>query len=105
MLNTFKKKLILSKNIITSINGIRAYYSIMCGYSCIGFIGFMLKSKSFFHLYFLPNEYETSKFKWTFNITIEKIILNPIWATKKFFWEVAALLDVNDATLRKWQKP
>ena len=64
---------------------------------------------------------ETSKFEWTLNDRIEKIILVPVLAKKKiFFEEVSALLDVrhcpklqscaisketNDATWRKWQKP
>ena len=39
---------------------------------------------------------KTSKFEWTFdNIKIGKIISAPIWATKFFFLEVAALLDVR----------
>ena len=36
-----------SKNVITNIYRVQAYDSIMCGYFCIGFIGFMLKGKSF----------------------------------------------------------
>ena len=35
------KKLICNKNIITNIHRIQAYYSMMCGYFCIGFIDFM----------------------------------------------------------------
>ena len=31
---------------LTNINRIQAYDSIMCGYFCIGFIDFMLKGKS-----------------------------------------------------------
>ena len=37
------QKFMRNKNIITNIYRIQAYYSIMCGYLCIGFIGFMLK--------------------------------------------------------------
>ena len=40
------KKFVENKNIITNIYRIQAYDSIMCGYFCIGFIDFMLKSKS-----------------------------------------------------------
>ena len=35
-----------NKNIITNIFRIQAYYSIMCGYFCIGFIDFMLLGKT-----------------------------------------------------------
>ena len=40
------KTFISSKNIKTNIFRIQAYYSIMCGYFCIGFINFMLAGKS-----------------------------------------------------------
>ena len=40
------RKLIGNKNIIKNIYRTQAYDSIMCGYFCIGFIGFMLKRKS-----------------------------------------------------------
>ena len=36
-----------NKNITTNIYRIQAYDSIMCGYFCIAFIDFMLKSKHF----------------------------------------------------------
>ena len=36
------KKFIGSKNVMLNIFRIQAYYSIMCGYFCIGFIDFML---------------------------------------------------------------
>ena len=39
-------KFIDNKNIKTNIFRIQAYYSIMCGYFCIGFINFMFKGKS-----------------------------------------------------------
>ena len=39
------KKRINNKNIITNIFRIQAYDSVMCGYSYIGFIDFMLKVK------------------------------------------------------------
>ena len=39
-------KFIGNKNIITSIFRIQAYYSIMCGYFCIGFINFMFNGNS-----------------------------------------------------------
>ena len=35
-----------NKNIATSIFRMQAYDSMMCGYSCIGFIDFMLKGKT-----------------------------------------------------------
>ena len=40
------KKSIRNKNIITNIYIIQAYDFIMCGYFCVGFNDFMLKSKS-----------------------------------------------------------
>ena len=40
------KAFINNKNIITNIFRIQAYYSIMCGYFCIGFINFMLSGKT-----------------------------------------------------------
>ena len=39
------KQFIGRKNAITNIYRISAYDLIMCGYSCIGFIDFMLKEK------------------------------------------------------------
>ena len=36
-----------NNNITTNIYRIQAYDSIMCGYFCIAFIDFMLKSKNF----------------------------------------------------------
>ena len=39
-------KFIKNKNIRTNIFRIQAYESIMCGYFCIGFIGFMFKGKT-----------------------------------------------------------
>ena len=39
-------KLIARKEIITNIYRIQAYYSIMCGYFCVGFISFMFNGKS-----------------------------------------------------------
>ena len=40
------KAFITNKNIITNIFRIQAYDSRMCGYFCIGFIGFMLAGKT-----------------------------------------------------------
>ena len=37
------KNLINNKNIIANTFRIQAYYSVMCGYFCVGFIDFMLK--------------------------------------------------------------
>ena len=39
------KKLIGKKNTATDIYRTQANYSTMCGYFCIGFVDFMLKSK------------------------------------------------------------
>ena len=45
---------------LTNINRIQAYDSIMCGYFCIGFIDFMLKGKSLLEYtnLFSPNDDE-----------------------------------------------
>ena len=45
---------------LTNINRIQAYDSIMCGYFCIGFIDFMLKGKSLLGYTNLisPSDYE-----------------------------------------------
>ena len=40
------RKFINIKNIKTNIFRIQAYYSIMCGYFCIGFINFMFERKT-----------------------------------------------------------
>ena len=51
---------IADKSIIASIYRIQAYDSVMCGYFCIGFIDFMLKSnnvKDFTNL-FSPNNFK-----------------------------------------------
>ena len=54
------RKFIRKKNFKTSIYRIQAYDSIMCGYFCIGFIDFMLKSKSLLEYtnLFSPNKYK-----------------------------------------------
>ena len=54
------KKCIGIKNIITIIYRIQAYSSVMCAYTCIGFIDFMLKGKSLLdhRNLFSPNDYE-----------------------------------------------
>ena len=48
-----------NKNIKTNIFRMQAYDSIMCGYFCIGFIGFMLPGKSLteFTNYLSPNNF------------------------------------------------
>ena len=45
---------------IVNIYRIQTYDSIMCGYFCIGFIDFMIKSKSLLDYtnLFFPNDYE-----------------------------------------------
>ena len=48
------------RNIKTNIFRIQAYYSIMCGYFCIGFICFMFNSKSLtdYTNVFSPNDFK-----------------------------------------------
>ena len=44
---------------MTNIYWIQAYDSIMCGYFCIGFTGFVLKGKCLIdYKVFFPNDYE-----------------------------------------------
>ena len=48
-INIFKKKnkeFIGNKNVVANIYRTQAYDSIFCRYFCVGFIDFMLKSKS-----------------------------------------------------------
>ena len=54
------RRTIGNKNMITNIYRIQAYDLILCRYSCIGFIDFMLKSKSFLDYtnLFSPNDYK-----------------------------------------------
>ena len=54
------KAFISNKNIKTNIFRIQAYDSIMCGYFCIGFIGFMLAGKTLTDLrnLFSPNNFK-----------------------------------------------
>ena len=54
------RKLIGNENITTNIYRIQRYDSIMCGYFWIGFIDFMLKSKSLLEYknLFSPNKYK-----------------------------------------------
>ena len=49
-----------NKNIKTNIFRIQAYDSVMCGYFCIGFIGFMLTGKILteFKNLFSPNNFK-----------------------------------------------
>ena len=51
---------IRNKDITMNIYRIQAYYAIMCGYFCIGFIDFMIKSKSLLEYtnLFSSNDYE-----------------------------------------------
>ena len=53
------KKFIKRSTIVTNILRIQAYDSMMCEYFCIGFIDFMLKSKSLsdFTNFFSPNNF------------------------------------------------
>ena len=61
-LKIFQKKLkkLIESNIIINVYRIQAFDSIMCGYSCIGFIDFMLKSENLLEHtnLFSPNDYE-----------------------------------------------
>ena len=54
------KQFIGNKNIIANIYRIQIYVSIICEYFCIGFIDFLLKSKSLLNYTNLvsPNDYE-----------------------------------------------
>ena len=54
------KTFIKNKNITTNIFGIQAYGSIMPGYFCNGFIGFMLKGKTLteYTNLFSPNNFK-----------------------------------------------
>ena len=63
------RKFIGNKNITTNIYRMKAYDSIICGYFCIGFIDFTLKSKSLLEYInsFSPNEYKKNdKIIWKF---------------------------------------
>ena len=54
------KKFINNKNIIANIFRIQAHDSVMCGYFCTGFIGFMLKGNNLtdFTNLFSPNNFK-----------------------------------------------
>ena len=54
------KTFINNKNIKTNIFRIQAYDSVLCGYFCIGFIGFMFKGKTLpeYTNLFSPNNFE-----------------------------------------------
>ena len=56
------RKFLRNKNVKTNIYRIQVYASITSGHFCIGFIDFMLKSKSLleFKNLFSPNEYKTN---------------------------------------------
>ena len=56
------KEFVRNKNIKTNIFRIQAYDSIMCGYFCTGFIGFMLKGKTLteFTNFFSPNNFKVN---------------------------------------------
>ena len=57
------KNFICNKNITTNIFSIQTNTSVMCGYFCIRFIDFILKSKGLFHCTnsFPPNKYEKNE--------------------------------------------
>ena len=57
------KEYIGNKNIITNIDTIQAYDSIICRYFCVGAIDFMFKSKSLidYKNFFSPNDYEMNE--------------------------------------------
>ena len=52
--------MIANKNIITNIYRVKAYDSVIYRYFCVGFIDFLLKSKSLLDYtnLFSPNDYE-----------------------------------------------
>ena len=85
------KKFIDKSTIVTSIFRIQAYDSVMCGYFCIGFIDFMLESKSLtdFTNLFSPSDFKknddiilnyflTSLEKWLKAIPLKTIHFNAI---------------------------
>ena len=45
------RKFISNKDVVTNIYRVQTYDSIMCGYLCIRFIDFILKSKKFIRVY------------------------------------------------------
>ena len=67
------KTFINNKNITTNIFRIQAYYSIMCGYFCIGFIDFMLAGKT---LTEHTNLFSPNNFKKNDDITLKYFIIN-----------------------------
>ena len=66
-------KFIGNKNIKTNIFRIQAYDSILCGYFCIGFINFMLNSKS---MAVYANLFSPYDFKKNYNITLSYFMDN-----------------------------
>ena len=55
------KKSIRNKNIIKNIYRIEAYDSVMCGYTCMWFVHFVLKGKSLLQYINLFSHYEYKK--------------------------------------------
>ena len=64
-----------NKNIVTNIFKIQAYDSIMCGYFCIGFIGFMLAGKT---LTEHTNLFSPNNFKKNYDIILNNFMNNSI---------------------------
>ena len=64
---------LLNKNIKANISRIQAYYSIICGYFCIGFVDFMLKGKSLTEYTNLFSPYD---FKKSDNVILNYFINN-----------------------------
>ena len=67
------KKIINNKNIIANIFRLQAYDSVMCGYFCIGFNDFMLKSNN---LTDFTNIFSPNNFKKNDDITLNHFLTN-----------------------------
>ena len=67
------KKIINNKNIIANIFRLQAYDSVMCGYFCIGFNDFMLKSNN---LTDFTNIFSPNNFKKNDDITLNYFLTN-----------------------------
>ena len=67
------KKSINNKNIIANIFRLQAYDSVMCGYFCIRFIDFMLKSNNLTNF---TNLFSQNNFKKNDDITLNYFLTN-----------------------------
>ena len=85
------KKFMGNRNMISNIYRIQNYYSVMCGYFCIGFIDYMFKGKSLtdYTNPFSPNNFKKNDdiilnyfpkktLKWLKSNPLNAILLNAI---------------------------